>query len=186
MRTLISIRKIVRSKKGQTLIELTLIFPLMLALVYGAVEVGSVISTYLTVTHTTREGANLISRGTPPNTALDGVIAAADPTIRTNNQSQWRVIYSEITQTPGTACPPKPCNYRVSPGGQIVRGSFGQTSKIGTPGNQVLISMGDVNPGQTFQAIEVYYDYTPNVMTYVGSSLINKTFYERSIFTDVK
>jgi hypothetical protein len=46
--------------------------------------------------------------------------------------------------------------------------------------------MGDVNPGQTFQAIEVYYDYTPNVMTYVGSSLINKTFYERSIFTDVK
>jgi Flp pilus assembly protein TadG len=102
MRTLISIRKIVRSKKGQTLIELTLIFPLMLALVYGAVEVGSVISTYLTVTHTTREGANLISRGTPPNTALDGVIAAADPTIRTNNQSQWRVIYSEITQTPGT------------------------------------------------------------------------------------
>jgi TadE-like protein len=177
-------RKIVRSIKGQTLIELTLIFPLMLALVYGAVEVGSVISTYLTITHTTREGANLISRGIAPNTALDGVIAAADPTIRTNNQSQWRVIYSQITQTPGTACPPKPCNYMVS--AQTPRGSFGQSSKIGTPGNQVLISMGDVNPGQTFHAIEVYYDYTPNVMTYVGSSLINKTFYERSIFTDVK
>ena len=42
-----SIQKLFRSKKGQSLIELTLITPLMLLLVFGVVEVGSVISTYL-------------------------------------------------------------------------------------------------------------------------------------------
>ena len=50
-------------QKGQALIELTLIVPLMVLLAFGAIEVGSVISTYLTLTHTTREGANLASRG---------------------------------------------------------------------------------------------------------------------------
>ena len=85
MTTTTSINKILHSKKGQSLIELTLITPLMLLLVFGVVEVGSVISTYLTLTHTTREGANLTSRGTAPNTALDAIIAAAAPTIQNSN-----------------------------------------------------------------------------------------------------
>jgi Flp pilus assembly protein TadG len=59
-----------RSNKGQTLAELALIIPLMLALVFGAIEIGSIISTYLTISHTAREGANLTSRGTRPTTAL--------------------------------------------------------------------------------------------------------------------
>src|SRR5574341_736515 len=124
-----SLLRILRSKKGQSLIEITLIAPLMLALAYGAVEVGSVISTYLTMTHTTREGANLTSRGTLPDSALDAVIAAAAPTIRTANQSQWNVIYSRIIQDPLTPCPVEPCKYIVDntkPDGQIIRGTLGK------------------------------------------------------------
>ena len=112
MTTTTSINKILRSKKGQSLIELTLITPLMLLLVFGVVEVGSVISTYLTITHTTREGANLTSRGTKPNTALAAIIAAAAPTIRNNNLAQWRIIYSRIVQAPGPPCNPS-CTYVV-------------------------------------------------------------------------
>ncbi|HTN72335.1 MAG TPA: TadE family protein [Methylomirabilota bacterium] len=179
-----SIARLIGSKKGQALIELTLVFPLMLTLIYGAVEVGSVISTYLAITHTTREGANLTSRGTDPNVALDAIITASAPTIRNNNQGQWRVIYSRITQKPGIPCPPKPCIYRIE--SQIIRGNFAQTSEIGTVNQDITISgIQDVDPGQTFHAIEVFYDYTPNVMTYVGSQLINTTFYDRSIFTNV-
>jgi hypothetical protein len=171
-----------RSNKGQTLIELALIFPLMLALVYGAIEIGSVISTYLTISHTAREGANLTSRGTAPNTALAVIKTAADPTIKDSNAAQWRIIYSRITQAPGGGGPPY--NYRVE--SQIVSGNFGQSSKLGTVGSQVTIpGIDSVGPNQTFHAIEVYYDYTPNVMTYVGSRLIDKTFYERAIFTNV-
>jgi hypothetical protein len=48
--------------------------------------VGSVISAYLTLTHTSREGANLTSRGTQPNPALDAIIAASSNTFSTANQ----------------------------------------------------------------------------------------------------
>ncbi len=178
------IKSNLRTNRGQALVELTVMFPLMLALLYGAVEVGSVISDYLVITHTTREGANLTSRGTPPDTALDAIITAAYPTLRSDNLAQYNVIYSKISQNPAIPCPPKPCVYRVE--SQIVRGSFGQNSKIGAVNQTInLPGTSDINPGQIFHAIEVFYDYTPNVMTYVGSQLINKTFYERSIFTNV-
>ena len=170
------------SNKGQTLIELALIFPLMLALVYGAIEIGSVISTYLTITHTAREGANLTSRGTDPDTALVAIKTAAAPTIRDDNTPQWRIIYSKIKQAPGGGGPPYTYIVEI----QTVDGNFGQTSKIGSVGQTVTLpGIQNVGANQTFHAIEVYYDYTPSVMTYVGSRLIDKTFYERAIFTNV-
>jgi hypothetical protein len=70
-----------------------------------------------------------------------------------------------------------------------VLGSFGQSSKLGTAGSRVtesvLPGIENVAPNQIFHSVEVYYDYSPDVMTYVGSSVINKIFYERTIFTDV-
>ena len=188
MTATVSVKKIIRSKKGQSLIELTLLFPLMLLLVYGVVEVGQIISTYLTLTHTSREGANLTSRGTQPNTALDAIIAAAAPTIRDDNLGQWRIIYSEIVQAPNTPCltPPTGCTYMID--AQIIRGSFAHSSKIGGQGATVTTStlpgIGNVIQGQTFKVIEVFYDYGPNVITFIGNN-IDKTFYDRTIFTKV-
>jgi len=186
MTAAIQIKKTFRSNRGQSLIELTLIFPLMLLMVYGVVEVGQIISTYLTLTHTSREGANLTSRGTQPNTALDAIIAAAAPTIRGDNLSQWRIIYSEIVQAPGIPCPPEPCTYEIS--AQIVRGNFAHSSKIGPVGANVtpenLPGIESVGPGQIFKVIEVFYDYGPSVITFIGNN-IDKTFYDRTIFTKV-
>lgn len=186
-----SLRRILRSKKGQSLIELSLIAPLMLLLAYGAVEVGSVISTYLTITHTTREGANLTSRGTDPDTALDAIILAAAPTLRTANNPQWTVIYSKIIQDGPCLAPP--CDYKVDDEdpngkGQIPRGGLGKASILGTPGTQVteavLPGIDDVLPSQKFHVIEVFYDYAPDIITFVGKG-INTDFYERTVFTDV-
>jgi hypothetical protein len=185
-----SIVRIIRSKKGQSLIELSFIAPLMVLLAYGAVEVGSVISTHLTLTHTTREGANLVSRGTAPDVALDAVIAAAAPTIRLTNQTQWRIIYSKVIQDPGTPCPTEPCKYIVeNPGGQIIRGTLNKQSKLGPPtGTQipqsVLPGIQNVKAGQTFHVFEVFYDYAPSIITFVGKG-INTDFYDRTIFTNV-
>lgn len=171
------------SQKGQALLEITLIFPFLVLLLYGTIEVANVISVYQTMTHTTREGANLISRGTVPNAALDAVITAAAPTIQASNNGQWKIIYSQIKQKPGIPCPPTPCTYEVS--AQQVRGNLGQSTQIGSVGATVNIpGMQDVAPGQTFEAIEVYFDYGPNVMTFVGNN-INKLFYDRTIFTRV-
>jgi hypothetical protein len=188
----VSVKKIIHSKKGQSLIELTLLFPLMLLMVYGVVEVGQIISTYLTLTHTTREGANLTSRGTDPDTALQAIKDAANPTIRDDNQSQWRIIYTEIVQRPATPCstPPTGCEFMVSDkvDGQLYRGSFGQSSKLGGPGDtipeSILPGIDNVIAGQIFKVIEVFYDYGPNVITFIGNN-IDKTFYDRTIFTKV-
>jgi Flp pilus assembly protein TadG len=176
--------KSLRSQQGQALIELTLIFPLLLLLLYGTIEVANVIGVYQTITHTTREGANLISRGTAPNTALDAIITAAAPTIQNTNRGQWKIIYSQITQKPGIPCPPPtPCTYEVS--SQTIRGNLGQSTQIGPVGATVTIpGVQNVAAGQTFDAIEAYFDYGPNVITFVGNNM-NKIFYDRTVFTRV-
>jgi hypothetical protein len=176
-----SIRNIARSKKGQALVELTLLSPLLLLLAYGSVEVGNVISTYITLTHTTREGANLASRGTDPNVALDAIIAAAAPTIRNDNTAHWNVIYSKVVQDPAVPCPQAPCVYKIS----SQRGSMGQSSKLGPVNQTVTLSgINSVGPGQTFHVIEVFYDYHSAILTFVGNQL-NTTIYDRTIFTNV-
>ena len=175
------------SSKGQTLIELTLIFPLMLALIWGVIEVGSLISAYLTLTSTTREGANLTSRGTDPDDALAAITAAAAPSIRNNNLSQWRMIYSRIEQDNTIPCVQAPCTYIVK--SQTSDGSFVQTSKLGVDGDTVttadISGIDTVIPGQIFHSIEIFYDYTPNIMTYIGMNFIDKILYDRTIFTNV-
>ena len=181
--------KPIGSQKGQALIELTLLFPILVLLLYGTIEVANVISIYQTLAHTSREGANLISRGTNPDVALDVIITAAAPTIQNTNSAQWKIIYSQITQKPGIPCPPPtPCTYEIAssnPSSQIERGALGQSSQIGGPGDIVTIpGIQDVKAGQTFEAIEVYFDYGPNIMTFVGNN-INNIFYDRTIFTRV-
>jgi len=186
----VSLRRILRAQKGQSLIELTLILPLMVLLAYGAIEVGMVISTHMSLTHTTREGANLASRGTPPNDALDAIILAGAPRIGNGNRSQWKIFYSRIIQDPDVPCPTEPCVYivdDVNPEGQIFRGTLNKLSKLGTPGTQVstvvLPGIQNVKPGQTFHVFEVFYDYAPNIITYVGKG-INTDFYDRTVFTN--
>ena len=185
--------RMLRSKKGQSLIELMLIAPLMMALTFGAIEVGSVISTYLTMSHTSREGANLASRGTPPNQALDAIVAAAAPTLSTANQTQWRIIYSHIVPDPVNPGVAEPYNFIVDndpikANGQLIRGTLNKASKLGTPGTQVtqaiLPGIQNVAVGQSFHVIEVFFDYAPSIITYVGRG-INTDLYERTIFTDV-
>ena len=197
-----SFLRILRSKNGQSLIEIVFIAPLMLALAYGAIEVGSVISTYLTMTHTTREGANLASRGgslpidqnganySNPDDILDTIIMAAAPTLTAANQAQWRVIYTKIVRD-GSPCPVEPCNYIVdtNPGGQITRGNLSKQSKLGPPNGipispSVLPGIQNVKNNQIFHVFEVFYNYTPNIITYVGKG-INTDFYDRTIFTNV-
>jgi hypothetical protein len=188
-----------RNNRGQALIELTFIAPLLIILAFGAIEVGSVISTYLTLTHLTREGANLASRGgSVPidrsganNDILDAIITASAPTLATANQAHWRVIYSKLVQDPGSPCPPRPCKYIVDtrPGGRFTRGTLNQQSKLGSVNGvpipyAVLPGLEDVEPGQTFHVFEVFYNYAPYIVTFIGRG-IRTDLYDRTVFTNV-
>ena len=124
--------------------------PLLVLMGLGTIEVSNMINSYLLLTHMTREGANLVSRGTPadvggqncaaPDDALDAIISSAGPVIKCNTPTEWRVIYSKIGPADPTLCAAAPnpgnmgnCRYVVQE--QVVRGS-GQTdsSKLICPG----------------------------------------------------
>jgi hypothetical protein len=188
-----------RKNHGQALIELTFIAPLLVLLAFGAIEVGSVISTYLTLTHTTREGANLASRGGnlsvdkpgQDNDILDAIIKASASTFQTTNEAHWRIIYSKLIQDPASPCPPTPCKYIVqtTADGRTTRGNLNKQSKLGSADGVPipytdLPGLQNVQPGQTFHVFEVFYDYAPYIVTFVGRG-ITTDLYERTIFTNV-
>ena len=183
-------KKLQKYKRGQALVELTLILPMLLALTLGAVELSNIIYTYQVMHHLTAQGANIAARlseqppSTPPTTFSDvvnKVIDASCPTIRQPlaslpncsppNDSVWRVIFTRIG--PDTI---NPTQYVVLD--QIVVGEaeiddakricgecgLGTITNCTTsciPPNNVPNIDKIVESGQALFAFEVFYDYTP-------------------------
>ena len=107
-----------------------------------------------------------------------------------SNKANWKIIYSKVTQDVSVPCPnppTTPCTYRIeSP--RRPRGLLVKNSKLSATGavNEIVTIPGinGVIAGQTFHVIEVYYNYLPYIVTYVGKG-INTDFYDRTIFTNV-
>lgn len=57
------LKKLKKDNKGQALVELALILPVLLLLIFGIIEFGRVFGTYLMVTHGAREGARAAAVG---------------------------------------------------------------------------------------------------------------------------
>lgn len=191
-----ALRKILPSESGQALTEMALILPLLLVLALGAIEVSNIIHTYLVLTHLTREGGNMISRGTPASLgganygdssspdydALDAIVDSSAPVITPANQSQWMIFYSKIGPTDPAGCLADPvatnpaCAYVVEP--PISRGSLsGVASAIGTA------TLPAVAPGATYYAVEVFYLYAPiTPLANFGVAIAGGPFYERAVF----
>lgn len=204
--------KTLSHQRGQAIVELTFILPLLFMLVLGAIEFSNIIDLHLTLTHLTREGTNLTSRDRTLDDSeiekyLKQVIDAAKPTFCRDgvgcaqNEGQWHVIYSRIVydSIPGSCGSPlrsvpggAPDYYRIERMITWTNGSFTQASKIGGHGDCASASadltgaMKGMTPGQTFHVVEAFYDYGPNTMTpiknFLGFALPN-VLYDRSIFS---
>lgn len=68
-----TIRRIVVNKKGQSVVELALILPMVLLLLMGVVEFGRMFHTYLVITQGSREGARLAVVGESDTTIVERV-----------------------------------------------------------------------------------------------------------------
>lgn len=197
--------KVSLNQKGQSIVELSLVFPLLIVLVLGAIEVSNIIDINLTLTHLTREGANLTSRGGPLleadiQASLDAIIAAAAPTITNGNSAEWYIIYSQIVYNPGAgACGTNlssgdPDYYHIVRAGTWTKGSFTQASKVGNDGDcadqaaALATTIKGMAPDQAFHVVEAFFNYTPSTLTpvenFLGDFLPN-LFYDRTIFTQV-
>ena len=184
---MIRLRKKLQSyKRGQALVELTLILPMLLTLTLGAVELSNMIYTYQVMHHLTAQGASMASRLTPGITlddVINKVIAASCPLISAgpppescpaSNATKWRVIFTEMGPDTSVAGPNPP--YVVL--NQIVRGAAevssskricascslvdftcDPTSGCVTPNN--VPNIDKIGSGQSLFAFEVFYDYSP-------------------------
>lgn len=56
---------VARRKKGQAVVEMALVLPVLLLLLLGTVEFGRFFGTYLSLQHAAREGARLYLTGAP-------------------------------------------------------------------------------------------------------------------------
>lgn len=57
------IRKLIKNKRGQALVELALALPLLLIIVMGTIEFGRIFHSYVLITNASREGARVAVTG---------------------------------------------------------------------------------------------------------------------------
>jgi hypothetical protein len=200
-------RKILRSQRGQAIVELALILPLLLLLAFGTIEFSNMLDVNLALTHLTREGANLTSRDrtlteAEIQTYLTTVIDAAKPTLCRDgagcvqNDTRWTVIYSQIEYDTtmgqcGTLTNNQPDFYRIKRQGTWTKGGLSQASKIGDHNDcakDQLPSILGMAESRSFHVVEAFYDYAPGTLTPVENFLgfvLPDIFYDRTIFTEV-
>ena len=197
------------SRRGQALVELTLIFPMLLTLSLGAVEIANLIYTYQVIHQLTAQGANFTARLVPlpgetaaqaVDRVMNTVVNAACPVISQGaatcpipNTSRWRVIYTEVG--PDTSVPEQPSivtRQRVLGGTEVENTKrFCQACNLEpidcNPGEGCITpnipNIDKIASGQSLYAFEVFYDYTPitPLGNFVGGTFARK-LYERSIF----
>ncbi len=130
-----------QSDRGQSLIEFSLVLPLLMVTVLGVVEVSFVLLDQHIVTKLTREGANLISRSTTLGDAATVVRSMASRPVDLPTSS--RMILSVVRNIPTIGA----ANYNKSILSQRhVYGNLSQSSKILTAGTPSF------GPGPEYQA----------------------------------
>lgn len=88
------IRKLIKDKQGQALVELALVLPLLILLVMGTMEFGRIFHSYLLITNASREGAR------------SGIVGTDDNGIKTTVETvaaSLGLTDAEITITPTTS-----------------------------------------------------------------------------------
>lgn len=71
-------RKVIKSEKGQAMVELALIVPILLLLIFGVVEYGRIFGAYLAVTNGSREGARTATVGATDSAISEAVKARTE------------------------------------------------------------------------------------------------------------
>jgi Flp pilus assembly protein TadG len=92
------VRKLIKNKKGQALVELALILPILIMIILATMEFGRVFYSYLVITNASREGARA------------GVVGTDDYGIKTkvkNAATTLPLTDSQITITPSQGSRPR-------------------------------------------------------------------------------
>jgi hypothetical protein len=133
--------RLARQDRGQSIMELSLVLPILLLLVLGVVEVSFALLDHHIVTKLTREGSNLISRDTSIGDAATALRTMSSRPVDFDSNS--RVIFSVIRNVPtvGAANYNQPILYQ-----RYEYGAIGGASKLSIAGS------GSFGPAPDYQA----------------------------------
>ena len=110
-RTRPSLRRIIRGRRGQSLVEFALIAPVLIILMLGTIDYGRVYFAYVSVTNGARNGAHFASGSATAAADIDGIRTAAvgdtnellntsptnpDVSVVTGTDTQGR-LYADVT-----------------------------------------------------------------------------------------
>ena len=162
--------------RGQSLIEVALILPLVVALVLGVVEVGYALLDEHIVTKLTREGSNMISRDASLQDARTALINMSSGAVNFSNGNS-RMILSVIKRggTAGTA------NFnQVFLYARHEYGSFAASSVLTTAGSPSFGGPPDyVAPGADSNANLRVTNLPANLLTVPGNMIYLTEIYSR-------
>jgi hypothetical protein len=168
-----------RGERGQSIVEMAMIMPLLTVVALGVVEVSWAVLDQHVVTKLTREGSNLISRDTSLLDASNALKSMATRPV--NFDGNARMIFSVIKRGDliGSANFDKDVLYA-----RYAYGSLGASSKITTRGG------GNFGPAPEFQAVNSDNDanlqlvnFPPNLLTRGGMLYVTEIYTRHTLLT---
>jgi Flp pilus assembly protein TadG len=167
------------ANKGQALLELAVVLPLLVLLLLGVFDFARAIRANNAISNMSREGANLASRTSLATQDIMNTLAAtAQPLTMQNNG----MIYITVVQ--GVAGGDPQIQTQVGWQNSILGNTI--HSRIGTPTasnpNPTALNLGAINlaAGQTAYVVEVFYNFQSLFSSNVAR--LGSQFYSRTIF----
>jgi Flp pilus assembly protein TadG len=108
-----NLRRFVRARRGQAVVEMALAAPLLTLMLFGLVDFGRAYFQYIALVNTAREGAryaaygytNLSNASTPPQDTVQGRMKLADGGLNIqNNAGHIQINFYDTTVTPEKLC----------------------------------------------------------------------------------
>src|SRR3990172_5805826 len=74
-------RRLLRGRRGQSLVEFSLVLPVLLIMVFGIIDFGLGLRSYISLTNATREGARFAAVGNPAGSFPSQCDGTTTPTV---------------------------------------------------------------------------------------------------------
>ena len=166
-----SLRRLARNEQGQDLVEMTILLPVLLLVVFAVIEFGSMLDSQQSMSLLTREGANIASRGEDLNTVLNVTMQNGS---ELQLDTRGGAVLSRILVENATATIEQ----------QVASAGYASSSQMGAPGDEVPSITGiNMVDGSRVHVMEIFYarpTLTPLAAFFSGT--IPDVLYDRSVF----
>ena len=155
--------------RGTSIVEFTLVLPLLLIMILALIEFGSLIQSRLIVANVAREGASIASRSLTLDNALANLVAiSAHPLVL--NGALGRVVITRITAGTKAAVNPTITGTYMAGGLAQASSIASGSANLGLPANlyqHLVYKTGRAAPGvdgsdiAEMTVVEIFYNYRP-------------------------